>query len=130
MRTIIKSWGEYKFMKKRFNTTGICVERKHYMVDISDKLKEIKDLVDNEFYFTINKPIQYGKTTTLFELKKLLKDEYLVINISFEGIGDIIFQSEREFSKKFIKIMGKSLGVTNNEDEVKRLISLAKIFKI
>ncbi|MBB6714112.1 AAA-like domain-containing protein [Clostridium gasigenes] len=112
-------------MKKRFNTTGICVERKHYMVDISDKLKEIKDLVDNEFYFTINKPIQYGKTTTLFELKKLLKDEYLVINISFEGIGNIIFQSEREFSKKFIKIMGKSLGVTNNEEEVKRLISLA-----
>ena len=47
IRTIIKSWGEYKFMKKRFNTTGICVERKHYMVDISDKLMEIKEQLKN-----------------------------------------------------------------------------------
>ncbi|MBU3106344.1 hypothetical protein [Clostridium gasigenes] len=55
-------------MNKRFNTTDVCVHRKHYRVDISNKLKEIKELIDNEFYFTINKPRQYGKTTTLNEL--------------------------------------------------------------
>ncbi|WP_089973449.1 AAA-like domain-containing protein [Clostridium gasigenes] len=112
-------------MKKRFNTTGICVERKHYMVDISDKLMEIKELIDNEFYFTINKPRQYGKTTTLLELKKLLKDEYLVINISFEGIGDSAFQSEKDFSKKFLKVIGKSLKFESNED-YKRLLKLSE----
>ena len=57
-------------MQKRFNSTGVCVSRKHYMVDISDKLEQIKKLIDNEFYFTINKPRQYGKTTTISELKK------------------------------------------------------------
>ncbi|SFB41551.1 hypothetical protein SAMN04488528_104716 [Clostridium frigidicarnis] len=75
-------------MEKRFNSTGVCVPRKHYMVDISNKLREIKKLIDNEFYFTINRPRQYGKTTTLSELKKSLREEYLVISVSFEGIGD------------------------------------------
>jgi len=40
----------FRVMKKRFNSTGVCVSRKHYMVDISDKLKQIKKLIDNEFY--------------------------------------------------------------------------------
>jgi hypothetical protein len=48
-------------MKRRFNSTGVCVSRKHYMVDISNKIEQIKKLIDNEFYFTINKPRQYGK---------------------------------------------------------------------
>lgn len=60
-------------MKKRFNSTGVCVSRKHYMVDISNKLQQISELIDNEFYFTINRPRQYGKTTTLGALKKLPK---------------------------------------------------------
>ena len=40
-------------MKKRFNSTGVCVHRKHYMVDINNKLAAIKNLIDNEYYFTI-----------------------------------------------------------------------------
>lgn len=75
-------------MKKRFNSTGVCVSKKHYMVDISKKLKEIKELIDNEFYFTINKPRQYGKTTALNELVNFLENEYIITSISFEGIGD------------------------------------------
>jgi hypothetical protein len=111
-------------MRKRFNSTGVCVSRKHYMVDISNKLKEIKALIDNEFYFTINRPRQYGKTTTLGELKKLLRNEYLVISISFEGIGDKIFQNEDEFSKVFIELLSDSIQLTD-ENESKRLVSLA-----
>ena len=68
-------------MEKRFNSTGVCVPRKHYMVDISNKLREIKKLIDNEFYFTINRPRQYGKTTTLSELRKALKKDYLVLKV-------------------------------------------------
>ena len=56
-------------MKKRFNVTGTCIPEKHYMVDISEKLKNIVKLVDNEEYFIINRPRQYGKTTTLIETK-------------------------------------------------------------
>ena len=84
-------------MKKRFNSTGVCVSRKHYMVDISNKLAKIEKLIENEFYFIINRPRQYGKTTTLSQLKKLLKEKYLVLSISFEGIGDKVFQCEKTF---------------------------------
>ncbi|BCZ44265.1 hypothetical protein psyc5s11_03320 [Clostridium gelidum] len=112
-------------MKRRFNSTGVCVTRKHYMVDIMNKLKEIKELIDNEFYFTINKPRQYGKTTTLSELKKLLKEEYLVISISFEGIGDSVFEDEKNFCNKFLKIMITSLTFSNKE-ESERLFKLSQ----
>lgn len=108
-------------MKKRFNTTGVCVSKKHYMVDIENKIKKIKELIDNEYYFTINRPRQYGKTTTLNELKKFLKEEYLVISISFEGIGDIVFEREEAFCRKFLKIMSKSISFSHKEESEKLL---------
>jgi len=110
-------------MKKRFNSTGVCVSRKHYMVDISDKLEQIKKLIDNEFYFTINRPRQYGKTTTLNEINIAFKDIYLVINMSFEGIGDIVFEDEKSFCNKFLKLMVKELVFVDKE-ESKRLANL------
>lgn len=106
-------------MQKRFNSTGVCVSRKHYMVDISNKLEQIKKLIDNEFYFTINKPRQYGKTTTLNEINKALNDIYLVISISFEGIGDIVFQDEKGFCNKFLKLMVKELNFVDKEESEK-----------
>ena len=33
-------------MKKYFNTTGVCVENLHYMVDINDKIDKIVDLIE------------------------------------------------------------------------------------
>jgi len=66
-------------MKKRFNVTGVCVPNMHYIVDISNKIKEIEEMVDYGHYFTINRPRQYGKTTTLFTLAKKLKNKYTVI---------------------------------------------------
>ena len=111
-------------MQKRFNSTGVCVSRKHYMVDISNKLQQIKKLIDNEFYFTINRPRQYGKTTTLNEINNALKDIYIVINMSFEGIGDVVFQDEKSFCNKFLKLMIKELNFTDKE-EGKRLAALS-----
>lgn len=110
-------------MQKRFNSTGVCVSTKHYMVDISNKLEQIKKLIDNEFYFTINRPRQYGKTTTLNEINNALKDDYIIINMSFEGIGDIVFQDEKKFCNKFLKLMIKELNFTDKE-EGKRLAAL------
>lgn len=40
-------------------------------------------------YFVINRPRQFGKTTTLNELEKILKSRYKIIKLDFEGIGYI-----------------------------------------
>ncbi len=50
---------------KKFNTTGVCIPSKHYMVDLSERVAEIGKMVDDGKYFTINRARQYGKTTTI-----------------------------------------------------------------
>ncbi len=52
-------------MKRKFNDTGLCVPHRHYMVDTSAKIEQIIQLVEAGEYFTINRPRQFGKTTTL-----------------------------------------------------------------
>jgi predicted AAA+ superfamily ATPase len=49
-------------------------------------------LAERSKYFTINRPRQYGKTTTLSLLESLLADEYFVIDMSFEE-WDTYFES-------------------------------------
>ena len=58
-------FSEENVLKKKFNTTVVCVPSKHYMVDLSDRVLEIMKLVDDGKYFKINRARQYGKTTTL-----------------------------------------------------------------
>ncbi|MCL2159592.1 MAG: AAA-like domain-containing protein, partial [Oscillospiraceae bacterium] len=98
---------------KRFNVTGLCVPEKHYMVDISGKIAQIKKLVDEGCYFTINRARQYGKTTTLNELEKSLAGEYIVASISFEGIGDTPFESEENFCKTIMESIQHALEFTD-----------------
>ena len=112
-------------MNKRFNSTGVCIPAMHYMVDINNKLDKIITLIKRRDYFVINRPRQYGKTTTMFMLEQRLKDDYLVISISFEGIGDEVFLKEESFSKVFVELMAESLEFTD-ESESKRLIDNAK----
>ncbi|MCL1982717.1 MAG: hypothetical protein FWG53_06510 [Clostridiales bacterium] len=38
---------------RKFNVTGLCLASKHYMVDISGKLKQIMEMIDDGSYFTI-----------------------------------------------------------------------------
>ncbi|WP_251862238.1 AAA family ATPase [Clostridium sp. Marseille-Q2269] len=104
-------------MKKRFNVTGTCIPEKHYMVHISNKIDSILELVNNEEYFIINRPRQYGKTTTLYLINRYLKNssEYLPIKISFEGVGDLIFEDEKIFSKEFLQIISNALLINNEE---------------
>ncbi|MGL4847325.1 MAG: GxxExxY protein [Clostridium sp.] len=79
---------------KIFNTTGVCVEEKHYMVNINGKLKEIVKLVQQEKYFVINKPRQYGKTTTLNKLYKILRSRYKVLKLDFEVMASSFREEE------------------------------------
>ena len=76
---------------KRFNTTAVSIPSKHYMVDLSDRVKAIKELVDDGKYFTITRPRQYGKTTTLSALKRVLSEEYVVLFLDFQRIDSDVF---------------------------------------
>ncbi|MCI6188505.1 MAG: AAA-like domain-containing protein, partial [Clostridium sp.] len=110
---------------KEFNTTGLCNPNKHYMVDISDKLENIKKLVEKEKYFIINRPRQYGKTTILSALRKELSSKYLVISISFEGIDEESFENAIKFSKVFIGLISENLEYIDEELNEK-LLDLSK----
>ena len=94
---------------KVFNTTAVCVPGKHYMVDLSDTIKEIRQLVDAGKYFTINRARQYGKTTLLSALAGELLCDYVVISTSFEGIGDSGFTDESSFVKEFCRLLKREL---------------------
>ena len=96
-------------MKKRFNVTGVCVPEKHYMTDLTDRISQIKEMIDFGDYFTINCARQYGKTTTLTALAKALKDEYLVISLDFQRLGSASFQNENVFSLAFLQIFLREL---------------------
>ncbi|WP_010234596.1 AAA family ATPase [Clostridium arbusti] len=104
-------------MGKRFNVTGTCIPEKHYMIDISEKLKNIMKLIEDEEYFIINRPRQYGKTTTLYMLERRLdkNSEYLTISTSFEGVGDLIFEEEQRFVKEFLQILADSLFLQHED---------------
>ena len=45
------------------------------MVDISDNLDKIIELIEDDKYFTINRSRQFGKSTTLFLLDRRLSEK-------------------------------------------------------
>ena len=104
-------------MKKRFNTTGSCNPAMHYMVDTSKKLAQIEEYIDDGLYFTINRARQFGKTTTLKALFRNLSERYVVIPISFEGVGNLLFSSEESFCTKFKDIVETALTFSFSKDK-------------
>ena len=94
---------------KVFNTTAVCVPAKHYMVDLTERVQEIRKLVDDGKYFTINRARQYGKTTTLTALYYALQRDYIVVSLSFEGISDSNFSSEQTFVKAFCRKLQREM---------------------
>jgi len=98
---------------KIFNTTGVCVPEEHYMVNIDERLKEIRKLVDSGKYFTINKARQYGKTTTLMALKNFLQRDYYVVFMDFQTFGSADFETEHIFSRAFANTFLKTFKRAN-----------------
>ncbi len=96
-------------MQKEFNITGTCIPDRHFMVDIHHRLLKIQTMIEKGQYFVMNRPRQFGKTTTLFLLKNYLIRKYVVLSLSFEGTGDEIFDSEKKFANSFVNLMKKSL---------------------
>ena len=98
-------------MKKKFNITGVCYPHLHYMMDTSQKLKEVMAMVEEGEYFIINRPRQYGKTTTLFLLaEELTKSaDYIAIEMNFQGIDEQWHESDQAFAQMFLNQLQKSL---------------------
>ena len=105
-------------MRKRFNITGSCNPEWHYMVDSAKRFKYVEELVDLGEYFTINRARQYGKTTTLMMIWRRMSDRYLVVPMSFEGLGDSAFASEETFVATFSKMMTNRLASIKADDEL------------
>ncbi len=88
-------------MARTFNVTGSCDPQLHYMVDLTERLKKIKALIDRGDYFTINRARQYGKTTTIKALRNYLREDYIVISLDFQRIGNAKFATEHTFTQAF-----------------------------
>lgn len=94
---------------KRFNTTGVCIPKLHYMVDISAVVEQIvNEYISNGEYFTINRARQFGKTTLLEQLHTSLKQSYIIIYISFESADDC-FVSLYTFAQGFVNKVARTL---------------------
>jgi len=110
-------------MKRRFNITGACIPEEHYMVNISGKINEIFKMVEQGDYFVIDRPRQYGKTTTIYMLNRLLKTsgDYFPIITSFEGIGEEGFDNAAVFIDAFF-ILLKEEFLSSGDDILVKFI--------
>lgn len=111
-------------MSKTFNVTADCKPDEHYMVNIEQRLAEIKGLIDAGKYFMINRARQYGKTTTLRALDRYLQRDYYVVSMDFQTFGNAKFKNENTFSisfaSSFLRILKRNkLAMT---DEFKDMI--------
>lgn len=88
-------------MDRVFNVSAACMPGSHYMVNIDEKVNQIKSMIDKGLYFTINRARQYGKTTTLRALEGLLQEEYTVISLDFQIFSATDFETEKDFIENF-----------------------------
>lgn len=88
-------------MCKIFNVNGSCIQGLHYMVDLTDRLEQVKAMVDAGQYFAINRARQYGKTTMLQALENYLEKEYAVVSLDFQRLCYANFESEQAFVMAF-----------------------------
>ena len=88
-------------MAKEFNTSVICDPKRHYMVDVTAKMKVFEGLIDDGKYFTITRARQFGKSTSLNWIYNNLSDRYLVIPASFEKYSEDSWNDDDSFCKYF-----------------------------
>lgn len=116
-----------------FNTTGACIAGLHYMVNLKERLEDVKKLVDEGKYFTINRARQFGKTTTLQALYDYLSEDYFVVSMDFQmQMSDAKFRTENSFSIAFARAFASSFGV--NPESKKRgnqnaLLEFTSVFR-
>lgn len=128
-------------MSRTFNITADCKPSLHYMVDITDRLEQIKKMIDAGQYFTINRARQYGKTTILRALAKYLVQDYVVVSLDFQLMSHKDFAEEGVFVKAFSeavlrKVSGEGAMPAQIRRELQELIgdsqqaALSRLFEI
>lgn len=70
-------------MSRIFNVSADCKPNLHYMVNLEERLIQIKEMVDRGEYFTVNRARQYGKTTLLRALGQYPAQYCVVISLDF-----------------------------------------------
>jgi len=89
------------------------------MVDMEERLVEIKMLIAEGAYFSINRARQYGKTTILNALRSYLHEYYNVAAIDFQFLTYEDFKDEYTFTKAFANRFALSLrDVTGLDQQV------------
>jgi len=101
--------------KRRFNVTGACVKHKHYMVDTTSKINEMIRLIEADYYFAINRPRQYGKTTSLEILENTLSPYYLILQIDLQDFSTDAYKSEKDFIATFRESLEEIQEYLENE---------------
>ena len=90
-------------MAKKFNTSVTCDPSRHYMVDVTAKMKVFEGLINDKCYFTINRARQFGKTSALKWILWNMSDRYLVIPASFEKYSEKDWVDDESFCRYFCK---------------------------
>ncbi len=115
---------------KKFNITGTCFPNRHYMVDLTSRVAQIKAMVDDGAYFCINRGRQYGKTTTINALKSGLASDYEVYSISFEGLDNASYETERHLAYAMMRqFQMAALKKSNNVSEQVKTIVLDTVVR-
>lgn len=126
-------------MCKAFNTDGYCDSKFDYMVDLSNRLKEGKAMIDAGKYFTINRARQYGKTTILNALISYLEPDYEIVSLDFQSMSSLSFENEQSFVAAFSEeLLDNVKNFPNNirneliafEDRSAKINSLQALFKV
>jgi len=123
---------------KEFHVTANLVPGKHYMVDTTKKLDQIMKMIEKGDYFTINRPRQYGKTTTIILLWHRLKNtgEYLPIFSRFEGWDNRDFESAERFCPRLLQDIIEFINHCTSDfiglfdDKAKEVVDFNSLFRV
>lgn len=97
------------------------------MVNLEPKLKEIRTMIENGQYFTINRARQHGKTTTLRALADYLKTDYTVISLDFQRMSSLDFENESAFVNALAREISRRIQRMGDvpDDTKMKLLELA-----
>ena len=109
-------------MAKEFNTSVTCDPKRHYMVDVTAKMKVFERLINDQKYFTITRARQFGKSSALKWIYNNLNDRYMVVSISFEDTEPKDWADAAAFYNLFCGYMAEAFTsdiLTKNEKNAK-----------
>ncbi len=102
---------------REFNIAGSIIPEEHYFVDLAPALKKLMELVEKKKYFVINRPRQFGKTTTLNFLTAhlLATGQYSPALISFENFTQQPDMTEAKFYSAISQFISEELRLSADE---------------